>query len=116
VRAIAAAASRQPNTKKRADDRRPRLRLEIKRRLVKKIAGHIRHFAPSTNGEPIWLVAHKEINRPILDELPAAVHRRVEKTIPRDLVKAAPRELIRALNLGAPGGCGLPITAGISSR
>jgi hypothetical protein len=78
------------------------LRLEIKRRLVKKIAGHIRHFAQSTNGEPIWLVAHKEINRPILDELPATVRRRVEKTIPRDLVKAAQRELIRALNLGAP--------------
>jgi hypothetical protein len=83
-----------------ADDHN--LRLEIKRRLVKKIAGHIRHFAQSTDGEPIWLVAHKEINRPILDELPAGVRRRVEQTVPRDLVKAGKRELIQALNLSAP--------------
>ncbi len=93
------------------------LRLEIKRRLVKKIAAHIRHFAQSANGNPIWLVAHKEINRPILDELPAAVRRRVEKTVPRDLVKAGCRELLKALkpemagkDSGAPGGRALPTT------
>jgi hypothetical protein len=84
------------------------LRLEIKRRLVKKIAGHIRHVAQSADGEPIWLVAHKEINRPILNELPAGVRRRVENTVPRDLVKAGKRELIETLNVSAPGGRARP--------
>ncbi len=80
-----------------ADDHN--LRVELKRRLVKKIAGHLRHIASSADGDPIWLVAHKEINRAIVNELPVAVRRRVTRTFPSDLVKAPKSKLIKSLGV-----------------
>jgi hypothetical protein len=80
-----------------ADDHK--LRAELKRRLVKKIGGHIRHIAHSADGDPIWLVAHKEINKAIVDELPVMVRRRVTRTLPADLVKATQRKLIKSLGM-----------------
>ncbi len=78
-----------------ADDHN--LRLELRRRLIKQIARHTTRLARESGCDGVWLVAHKEIGRPIFDELPAPVRRRVEKTIPRDLVKAGQRELLQAL-------------------
>lgn len=75
------------------------LKLETKRRLVKQIARHIQRLIRRHAPDACWLVAHKEINRPILAELPKAIRTRIEKTVQRDLVKAEPRELLGALEL-----------------
>ena len=40
------------------------------------------------------LVAHKEINQKILDELPPAVCNRIKKNLPRDLTKVGQKELL----------------------
>jgi hypothetical protein len=77
-----------------ADDHN--LRLAIKHRLIKQIARHISRLS-RTERDGLWLVAHKEINKAIVDALPAAVRPRLERAIPRDLVKAPQRRLLAAL-------------------
>jgi hypothetical protein len=77
-----------------ADDHN--LRLTLKHRLIKQIARHISRLSRAER-DGLWLVAHKEINHAIVNELPAAVHPRLERAIPRDLVKAPQRRLLAAL-------------------
>ncbi len=73
------------------------LRLEIKRRLIKKIAGHIRHVTQATDGLPVWLVTPREIGHAITEELPQTVRRRIEKTMAADLVNAPQAKLLKAI-------------------
>ena len=75
-----------------ADDHN--LRLETKRRLIKKIAGHVERLIQRHAGEGCWLAAHKEINHQILEEVPQAIRARIEKNLQRDLVKAEQEELL----------------------
>lgn len=70
------------------------LKLEIRRRLTREIARHIRRLAhehPETN---LWLAAHKAIHRTLCDALPNGVRERIELNLSRDLVKADTRELL----------------------
>lgn len=83
-----------------ADDHN--LRTEIKRRLVRKIARHVQHLAQHADGDPVWLVAHREISHAIVNELPLATQRRVERVIPVDLVKAPKAKLLKTLEEAVP--------------
>jgi hypothetical protein len=70
------------------------LKLEIKRRLVRTIADHIRRLVHTNRGATCCLAAHKEINHLILDALPQTVRARIETNLARDLVKATRPELL----------------------
>lgn len=72
-------------------------RLELKRRLLRKIAGHIQHLASEEDPDALWLVVPEEIHHALLEELASPVRSRVEKVVPRDLVKAPKRDLIEVL-------------------
>jgi hypothetical protein len=70
------------------------LKLELKRRLVRRIAGHIQHLIERSDCDGCWLAAHKEINHQILEELPPTVRNRIRKNLPRDLTKLGQKELL----------------------
>jgi Protein required for attachment to host cells len=70
------------------------LKLESRRRLIKKIAGNIRRLIQSDGHDGCWLAAPGHINHRLLEELPQSVSVRIEKNIPRDLVKAGEKKLI----------------------
>jgi hypothetical protein len=75
-----------------ADDHN--LRLEAKRRLIRKIAGRITDLVQVNAKNGCWLAAPKEINLQILDELSPAVRKRIQKTVPCDFTKLSPTELL----------------------
>jgi hypothetical protein len=81
------------------DRRARRRRCRTRRSLLNEKCNHARHISRLSRAERdgLWLVAHKEINHAIVNELPAAVHPRLERAIPRDLVKAPQRRLLAAL-------------------
>ncbi len=70
------------------------LKLEITRRLIRRIVKHIEKLIQSNGHDGCWLAAHKEIDHQILEELPDAIRHRIEKNLPRDLTKADPKELV----------------------
>ena len=71
-----------------ADDHN--LKLEEKRRLIRKIAGRITDLIEQNAKNGCWLAAPKEINVQILNELPPAVRKRVQKSVPADFTKLSP--------------------------
>lgn len=73
------------------------LRLELKRRLIRKLADHVQHFATIANHDAIWIAVPAEIHHALLEELPNPIRSRVEKLVPRDLVKLPKRDLIETL-------------------
>ena len=76
-----------------ADDHN--LKLETKRRLIKKIAGHIERLVAENRECGVRLAAHREINHLILSLLPPAVRQRIETNLVLDLVRADERKLIK---------------------
>src|ERR1051326_7360101 len=68
-----------------ADDHN--FRLETRRRLIKRIAARIEQFIRRDGVDGCWLAAPGTIDHPLLQELPAAVRQRIEKTVPLDLTK-----------------------------
>lgn len=72
------------------------LKLEIRRRLIRRIAGHIARLMMHRKQEGVWLAAPREINHLILDELPRGIRPRIEVNLARDLVKAGQRELLHS--------------------
>jgi hypothetical protein len=85
-----------------ADDHN--IKLEIKRRLVRQLAGHIKRLIEANGQTPCGLAAPKEIHRMLLDELPNPVRARIERALPQDLTKATQKELIAAFTAPNPGG------------
>jgi hypothetical protein len=75
-----------------ADDHN--LRLETRRRVIKDIAQQIQQLVQREENEGVWLAADPEINPRILEELPPPIRSRIEKIVPRDLIKAGEKELI----------------------
>jgi hypothetical protein len=75
-----------------ADDHN--LKLEEKRRLIRKIAGRITDLIEHNAKNGCWLAAPKEINPQILNELPPAVRKRIEKSVPCDFTKLSPPEVL----------------------
>ena len=75
-----------------ADDHN--LKLETRRRLIRRIADHIERLVQRNDFEACWLAAPKEINRQILEELPQAIRASIRKNVPRDLTKAGTKELL----------------------
>lgn len=73
------------------------LRLELKRRLIRQIARLIRHMASASNHDGLWIVVPAEIHHALLAELPRVIRQRVEKVVPRDLVKTPKAELMDVL-------------------
>jgi Protein required for attachment to host cells len=71
------------------------LKLETKRRLIKKIAGHIERLVAENRDCSVRLAAHREINHLILSLLPPAVRQRIETNLVLDLVHADERRLIK---------------------
>ena len=84
-----------------ADDHH--IQLETRRRLVKELAGHIQRLARNHPERGLLLAAEKEINRAILEALPAAARRRIETNLARNLVKAEKADLVEWF---APGRAG----------
>jgi len=72
------------------------LKLELRRRLVKQIAGHIARLIRHSQEETVWLAAPREINHLILDELPLNLRPRVEVNLACDLVKSEKGELLES--------------------
>jgi hypothetical protein len=70
------------------------LRLETRRRLIKEIAAEIQGLVQREEHEGMWLAADSDINPRILEELPPPIRSRIEKNVPRDLIKAGEKELI----------------------
>ena len=75
-----------------ADDHN--IQLETERRLLNEIAFHIKHIIDENDHQGVWLAAHKEMHRQLLDELPHQTRAMIEKELPRDLVKADKFELL----------------------
>jgi hypothetical protein len=72
------------------------LKLELKRRLIKQIAGRIQRLMEARAGDGVWLAAPREINHLILDRLPRALRPRLEVNLARDLARVDKRELIKS--------------------
>jgi hypothetical protein len=70
------------------------LKLEFKRRLIHRIAEHIKTLIERSGCDGCWLAAHKEINQHILRELPSGTRNRIWKNRPRDLTKLGQKELL----------------------
>jgi hypothetical protein len=73
---------------------RHNLDLEVRRRLIKKLARKIEEIATGHGEDGWWLAAHKEILHPILEALPQALRARAETQVPRDLTKLEPKEIL----------------------
>lgn len=72
------------------------LELEIRRRLIRKIAAQIKSLIERTNDLGVWLAAPKEINHLLLDELPRSLRPRIEVNLARDLAKADKCDLLKS--------------------
>jgi protein required for attachment to host cells len=77
------------------------LKLESKRRLIRKIAAHIERLIRRKDYPCCWLAAHKEINHQILKELAPNIRGSIKKNLPLDLTKTAQKELLEQF-LNAP--------------
>lgn len=74
------------------------LRLELEHRAIKHLASRIKTISESGgDAAPICLIAHKEILKGLMSELPGSMRNRVQFTLARDLVKAEARHLIDVL-------------------
>jgi len=69
-------------------------RLETRRRLIKRIAGHVAQLIRRDGEDGCWLAAPGTMDQPLLKELPAMIRQRIEKTVSLDLTKAQPQELV----------------------
>jgi len=76
----------------KADDHN--LKLEAKRRLIRKIAGRITDLIQQNATNGCWFAAPKEVNLQILSELPPAVRKRIQTTVPCDFTKLSPTEVL----------------------
>lgn len=70
------------------------LKLEEKRRLIRKIAGRITDLIQHNAKNGCWLSAPKEINLQLLNELPPAIRQRIQKCVPCDFTKLSPPEVL----------------------
>lgn len=75
-----------------ADDHN--LKREIKRRLIRTIAGHLRRLVKAHPELTCCVAAPREIHHLVLDALPQSVRARIETSLARDLVKATRKELV----------------------
>lgn len=75
-----------------ADDHN--LKREIKRRLIRTIAGHIRRLLNAHLDLTCCVAVPRNIHHLVLDALPASVRARIESSLARDLVKATSKELL----------------------
>src|SRR5262245_19637986 len=69
-------------------------RLETRRRLIKRIAAHVERLIRRDGEEGCWLAAPGTIDQSLLEELPAMIRQRIEKTVSLDLTKEQPRQLV----------------------
>jgi hypothetical protein len=70
------------------------LKLEFKRRLIRRIADHIQCLIERSGCDTCWLAADKEINHQILEQLPPTARNRIRKNLPRDLTRLGQKELL----------------------
>lgn len=78
-----------------ADDHN--LKEETKRRLIRKIAGHIERLAAAHPDWEVRLAAHREINHQLLEALRPSTRQRIETNLVLDLVRADEQKLIECL-------------------
>ena len=69
------------------------LELEIKRRLIKKLARKVETLA-AHGPDGCWLAASKDLLHPILEALSKPIRDRIEIHLPRDLAKLQPKEVL----------------------
>jgi hypothetical protein len=70
------------------------LKLEEKRRLIRKIAGQITDLIQHNAKNGCWLAAPKEINLQLLNELRPAIRQRIQKCVPCDFTKLSPPKVL----------------------
>ena len=70
------------------------LKLEEKRRLIRKIAGRITDLIQHNAKNGCWLAAPKEINLQLLNELSPVIRQRIQKCVPGDFTKLSPPEVL----------------------
>jgi hypothetical protein len=72
-----------------------RLKLETKRRLLRKIAGHIERLALAHPDCRLWLAADREINHLLTSALRKTLRARIQINLKLDLVHADKKRLIK---------------------
>ena len=72
------------------------LKLEFKRRLVKRITKEIERLSQGHPDSGLWLAADREINSPITSLLPHHVRQRLETNLAADLVRATNKKVINS--------------------
>ncbi len=73
-----------------------RLKLETRRRLIKRIASHIERLARAHPDCGLWLAAHREINHQVMSALRQTVRRRIRANLMLDLVHADEKRLLKS--------------------
>ena len=74
---------------------RQKIGLELKRRLIKQIAGRLTKLANRRDVEEIYFSAASEVNEMILEEAGPHVRGKIEKNVACNLAKLDKKELLR---------------------
>ena len=74
---------------------RQKIGLELKRRLIKQIAGRLTKLANRRDVEEIYFSAASEVNEMILEEAGPQVRRKIEKNVASNLAKLDKNQLLR---------------------
>jgi hypothetical protein len=78
-----------------SDGERHNIELELRKRLVRRLAQRLNTLARSQEIESCMLAASREINRQLLDELEPHVRAKIGKIVPADLTKMERAEILR---------------------
>ena len=73
---------------------RQKIDLEMRKRLLKQLAGHIERVVAEHGVEECYLSVNKDVHHQLWDELDARTRDRIVKVIPADLTKLDKAELI----------------------
>ncbi|MCI0744534.1 MAG: host attachment protein [Verrucomicrobia subdivision 3 bacterium] len=74
---------------------RQKIGLELRRRLIKQVADHLRRVVNDPVVERCYFAASQEINEQILDEAGPEVRQKIGKNVGCNLTKVAKAELLR---------------------
>ena len=77
-----------------SDGEQHNMHLEKRRRSIKKMAANIDQLLAREKDARCFIAAPKDVLQPLLDELPAGVRQRIDRTLPLDLTRTDKSELM----------------------
>ena len=78
-----------------SDGERHNIELEMRKRLIKQLAGTINGLILNEQYSSCYFAAGKEINRQILDELNPSARAKIEKNVPSNLTKLEKYDILK---------------------